>query len=74
MLRHLRCSRANTANMIGTVTSAVRDTTRKAMLTKKLNAIAVSSTASAIRFARSSVTIGYASATAHSVNSWLWAM
>ena len=40
MLRHFRCSSANTANMIGSVTSAVRDTTTNAMLTKKLNAIA----------------------------------
>jgi len=37
---------ANTPSMIGTVTSAVRDTTTKVMLTKKLSASAVSSPAS----------------------------
>jgi hypothetical protein len=58
ILRHLKCNSANTANMIGTVTSAVRDTTTKAMLTNKAKAMAVSSRANAIRFARSSMMIG----------------
>ena len=36
LARHFRCSIANTASMIGMVTSAVRDTITNAMLTMKL--------------------------------------
>ena len=44
--------------MIGIVTSAVRETTTNTMLTTKLSAIAISSTAGQILLARSSVMTG----------------
>ncbi len=71
MLRHLRCSSANTASMIGTVTSAVRETTTKAMLTRKLSDSAPNSSAGTIFCSRSNAITGKASTTAHSANSWL---
>ena len=37
LVRHLRCISANTASMIGMVTSAVRDTMTNTMLTMKLD-------------------------------------
>ena len=58
LVRHFRCISANTASMIGRVTSAVRDTTTKAMLTMKLAATAISSSACQIFLSRSSVTTG----------------
>ena len=58
MLRHFRCSSANTASMIGIVTSAVRDTMTNAMLTTKLSASAISNSAGRIFPARSRVTTG----------------
>ncbi len=60
--------------MIGIVTSAVREITTNIMLTRKLKAIAANSAASQNRFVRRNVMTGKASATAHSVNSWLWSI
>ena len=57
--------------MIGIVTMAVRDTMTNAMLTMKPSEIAPSARACQILFIRSRLKIGYASATAHSANSWL---
>ena len=51
-----------------------RDTTTKTMLTTKFSATAVSNNACRIFPSRSSVMMGKASTTAHSTNSWLWAM
>src|SRR5882672_3866289 len=42
-VRNLRCSSANTASMIGIVTSAVREITTNIMLTRKLRATTASS-------------------------------
>ncbi len=58
MVRHLRCSSAKTASMIGIVTSAVRDTMTNIMLTTKLRETAISNAAISVLFARSSVTMG----------------
>ena len=60
--------------MIGIVTSAVRETTTNIMLSRKLNAMTANSAASQILFVRRNVMTGKASATAHSVNSWLWSI
>ncbi len=58
MLRHFRCSSANTASNTGMVTSAVRDTMTNAMLTTKLSASATSNSAGQDFSARSSVMTG----------------
>ena len=58
LVRHFRCSNANTASMIGMVTSAVRDTTTNIMLASRLSAIAASSAASRILPACSAIMIG----------------
>ena len=58
LVRHFRCISANTASMIGMVTSAVRDTMTKVMLTMKLTAIAISNSACQIFLSRSSVMTG----------------
>ena len=50
LVRHFRCSIANTASMIGMVTSAVRETMTKAMLTIKPTAMAISNSACQILF------------------------
>ena len=57
-VRNLRCNSANTASMIGIVSSAVRETMTNSMLPTKLRATAASSTASPILFARSNVITG----------------
>ena len=56
--RHRKCSSANTAIMIGIVTSAVRETTSNLMLISKLAAMAANSAASPVLFIRSSVMTG----------------
>ena len=59
MVRHFRCSSANTASMIGIVTSAVRDTTTNIMLTTKLSGDRDQQQRQPVLlFARSSVMIG----------------
>ena len=57
-IRNRRCSSANTASMIGIVTSAVREMTTNIMLASRLTAIAVNSTAGQILLVRSNVMTG----------------
>src|SRR6202171_978757 len=56
--RHFKCISANTASMIGIVTSAVRDTITKAMLAMKLSTTAASKVARINLFFLSRVAIG----------------